>query len=86
MSVTASQNTRHQSQHTVVLKFVATNLNSAEENAISVTFIKFKDTIKFKEKNNQPNALNLIYLFIPYSCSYMFRQLYVIIREHLSTF
>jgi hypothetical protein len=37
-------------------------------------------------ENNQPNALNLIFLFIPYNGSYMFRQLYAIIREHLSTF
>jgi hypothetical protein len=37
-------------------------------------------------QNNQPNALNLIFLFIPYNSSYMFRQLYAIIMEHLSTF
>jgi hypothetical protein len=37
-------------------------------------------------ENNQSNALNLIFLFIPYNGCYMFRQLYSIIREHLSTF
>jgi hypothetical protein len=37
-------------------------------------------------ENNQPNALNRIFLFIPYNGYYMFRQLYAIIREHLITF
>jgi hypothetical protein len=37
-------------------------------------------------ENNQPSALNLIFLFIPYKGFYMFRQLYAIIRQHLSTF
>jgi hypothetical protein len=39
-----------------------------------------------RTENNQPNAMNLIFLFIPYNGSYMFRQLYAIIREHLCTF
>jgi hypothetical protein len=42
-------------------------------------------TIK-RIENNQPNTLNLMLLSIPYNGSYMFRQLYAIIRKHLSTF
>jgi hypothetical protein len=37
-------------------------------------------------ENNQPNALNLMFLFILCNGSYIFRQLYTIIKEHLSTF
>jgi hypothetical protein len=40
--------------------------------------------VNIRIENNQPNSLNLIFLFILYNGSYMFRQLYAIIREHLS--